>query len=634
MAIVTATPTPRPSPTLIVLPPTPAATITPPAKRDVRADIPPAIIQAPISELARENLARMWSLDLPAYDYFAVAQQFGDRVGERTVERQAPILGEVRDFLVDERVVSAELVASTDSIYFWMETGYVYSSTALNEIVNTIETDVYQPTTHLFGQEWQPGIDNDPHFSILHLASIETFDEIGFFNSVNQYPAALDNASNEQEIIFLNMDQLEFGSTLYYATVAHEVQHLIQWNLDRNETVWLNEGMAQLAEINLGYQTSETRDYLNDIALQLNTWGYENDVIYRHYAASFLFLTYFWEQLGDEAVHALSASSLNGLASVREALHTYRPEISLETFLINWATANLLDDEILDSRFGYSTFHIAFPDKEDRMRDFPWEAIKSIPQYGVHYLDIRASGTFSVTFAGDSITYLLPTLPPQGARVWFTPASTDVSATLTRAFDLTETQAATLEFTAWYDLERDYDFAYVEISADNGTTWQTLPPANFSPGIYGAALTGRSAAVPSANDGWITEAIDLTAYIGQTVLIRFEVLNDGAFSEHGFALSSIGIPEINYLSTADERPDDWVAEGFAVVGIELPQQWSIQMVQGKTVTPIELDAFNQASWSVSADSQGATLIIMPQTPWIDEMATYWLKVENPTTINP
>ncbi len=634
LVIVTATPIPTATPTPTAVPPTPTPGPAADA-RDIRADIPPSIIQEPITELDRDNLDRMWTLDLPPYDYYEVARQFGDAIGERTVTRPLAQVGEVRDFLVDERVVSAELVSITDNVYIWMENGYVYSSAILSDAAITIENDIYTTIVDLFGTtEWKPGVDNDPHFSVLHLTSIDTFDEIGFFNSVNQYPATLDDSSNQQEIIFLNMDQLELGSDLYFATVAHEIQHLIQWNQDRNETVWLNEGLAQLAEAYLGYQTSETLDYLNDTALQLNTWGYDGDVIYRHYAASYLFVTYFWEQLGDDAIRDLSRSQLNGMASVREVLNRYQPETTLEQFMANWAAANLLDDDGSDGRYGYSIFRIAFPDKEERVRSFPWESVKLIPQYGAHYIDIRESGTYSLTFAGDTTAQMLPSQPPKGDRVWFSPASNDAAATLTRKFDLSLLNSATLEFTAWYELERDFDFAYVEVSTDEGASWRTLAPANYAPGIYGAALTGRSAALPSAVNGWITEGISLDSYVGQEVLIRFHVLNDGAFSERGFALSSIGVPEINYLSTADERPDDWVSAGFAVVGTELPQRWSVQLVQGQTVRPILLDPLNRATWTVSADSQGATLIIMPQTPWINDMATYWLKIEQSTAVNP
>ena len=556
-----------------------------------------------------------------------MAKQFGDEVGERTVTRPAPQVGELRDFYVEDQVVSAELVKITDNVLFWMEIDYVYAAPVLDRVAERVETEIYTNLVTLFGSEWNPGVDNDGHFSILHLESIDSFDEIGFFNSVNQYPNSLDDASNEQEIIFLNMDQLEFGSELYFATLAHELQHLIHWNLDGNETVWLNEGLSQLAEAYLGYDTSETLDYLNDTSLQLNSWGYHGDVIYRHYAASYLFTTYFWEQFGDQAIRDLANSPLNGLASVRQVLRSYRPDMTLEGFLSNWAAANLLDDTGSDGRYGYSTFRIAFPDKHERLRDFPYQSVKQLAQFGVHYLDVRESGTFTLSFAADTLVNLLPSAPPQGQRVWFAPSGNDVAATLTRRFDLTAAQVATLEFTAWYDLESDFDFVYVAVSADNGTTWQPLVPNNYSPGIYGPALTGQSVGVPGNVKGWISESIPLNEYAGRDILIRFSVLNDGAFSERGFALASIGIPEINYLSNADERADDWIADGFVVTGVSLPQQWSVQLIQGQVVTPIELDELNRAEIIIENDAQGATLVVMPQTPFVQDDATYWIKVE-------
>ena len=634
LSIVTATPLPTLLPTALPVEPTVTPAPAVGEQREIRGDVPPSIIQKPLVEQHLVDLERMWTLDPPEYDYFAVAQQFGDDVGERIVLREPPLVGEIREFRVDDQVVSAELVASTANAYIWMETDYVYSAALLQQVAQKLEDEIYPNLFKLFGEEWRPGVDGDPHFSILHLTEVNTFDEIGFFNSVNQYPRTLDDSSNEQEIIFLNMGQIDFGSPLYYATVAHEIQHLIHWNLDRNETVWLNEGLSQLGEAYLGFLTSQTNDYLDNPSVQLNTWGYEGDVIYRHYAASYIFATYFWEQLGDDAVHDLAASPLNGMASVRQVLQRSRPDLTLERFLADWAVANLLDDRPRDSRYGYSTFRIAFPDKEERIRNFPWESVKLIPQYGVHYLDIRESGTYSLTFAADTTALLLPAAPPSGNRVWFSPSSNDVAASLTRPFDLTLLNSATLEFTAWYDLERDFDFAYVELSTDEGQTWEAIAAKNHVPGIYGPALTGRSAALAQNANGWVREAISLDEYVGQEVLVRFQVLNDGAFSERGFALSSIGIPEINYLSTADERPDDWVSEGFAVVGTELPQQWSLQLVQGQTVQQIPLDDMNRAEWSVSADSQGATLIVMPQTPWIHDVATYWLKVDQTENISP
>ena len=40
-------------------------------------------------------------------------------------------------------------------------------------------------------------------------------------------------------------------------------------------------------------------------------------------------------------------------------------------------------------------------------------------------------------------------------------------------FDLTRLQKATLQFSTWYNIEKDYDYAYVEVSTDSGKTWDT-----------------------------------------------------------------------------------------------------------------------------------------------------------------
>ena len=66
LEVVTATPTQAPTPTLLPTPTASAPTAIPPTpQRDVRGDIPPAIVQSPINEIERENLARMWHMTLP-----------------------------------------------------------------------------------------------------------------------------------------------------------------------------------------------------------------------------------------------------------------------------------------------------------------------------------------------------------------------------------------------------------------------------------------------------------------------------------------------------------------------------------------------------------------------------------------
>ncbi|MGB1252539.1 MAG: hypothetical protein ACPG8W_18125 [Candidatus Promineifilaceae bacterium] len=631
-ALIIVQPSRTPRPTAIVPTATPTTPIPRITNTPVANWVPIEVAQRPSNADMHADLERMWRLDLPPYDYYEVAVRLGQVTAKRTIDRVAPKLQDVETFKLGDSdgaatsEVSAELASITENAYFWIEEGFVYNPQLLRNVSIRFESDLYPKLIDLFGQEWRPGIDGDPHIHIVHLRSSDEFEEIGFFNSVNQYPVALDSTSNEREMVFLNMDQLELGSDLYFATLVHEIQHLIQWNIDPNETVWLNEGMSQLAEIYLGFETSETIDYLDDTSVQLNTWQYDGVEIYKHYAASYLFMTYVWEQLGTDAVRDIVQSEANGLASLRQVLSVVDPATSLEMFMLDWATANLLDDGSHDLRHGYDELSIGFPDKEERIEAFPFDQVKRIPQFGVHYIDIRKGGTFTVTFAGDTITTLLPTTPPVGNRSWFAPSTNDVASTLTKQFDLTGLSEAVMTYAVWYELELDFDFTYVEISVDNGQNWEILEPLTQTPGVYGPAYSGYSHELSESYDGWLFEAVSLTPYVGQNVLIRFETLSDGAFSERGFAVTNIQIPAIGYTSDVDRNANDWEARGFAPVGSTLPQLWSVAEVENGIMTPLPLNELNNGQWLLSA-SIGTTLVIMPQTPFVDEGASYWLRVE-------
>jgi hypothetical protein len=76
-----------------------------------------------------------------------------------------------------------------------------------------------------------------------------------------------------------------------------------------------------------------------------------------------------------------------------------------------------------------------------------------------------------------------------------------VDRTMTRAFDLTEIDSATLTFDAWHDLANEWNYGYVSVSTDDGATWTPLPSeadeqgtttANRHAIAYGPAFTGIS----------------------------------------------------------------------------------------------------------------------------------------------
>jgi bacillopeptidase F (M6 metalloprotease family) len=62
---------------------------------------------------------------------------------------------------------------------------------------------------------------------------------------------------------------------------------------------------------------------------------------------------------------------------------------------------------------------------------------------------------------------------------------------LTREFGLSRVTTATLNYWAWWKIETDYDYAYLEVSTDGGKTWKIIP----TPSGTGANPAG-------SNMGW------------------------------------------------------------------------------------------------------------------------------------
>jgi immune inhibitor A len=613
-------------------PPTTIATETPhPAALDLNP--PPSIEQQPAPPQALEFLANLLAANYPARDYHESARRLGSQdVGERTVNAGPYAVGARQTFTTDDGRVEAELLAISEHAYFWVETSLGFDPNDVAEVALEFETRFYPEVTRLFGTEWRPGVDNDPRFSILHLDGYAEGSELGFFDSGDEYPRSINRASNEQELVYLNMENLLLGEELYYGTLVHEVQHLIHWNLDSNEPAWTNEGLSQLVELLVGLDTVDTvYDFLENPDTQLNSWAYEDeDAIYAHYGAAYLFMVYFWEKLGEQAVVDLARHPGDGLAGVNAILAAYRPDQSLADFVANWTVANYLDDPTAGAEYAYTNLYLEQPSHILEIDTVPFSGINQVNQFGTHYVALELSGDATISFAGDTRRALIDAPPPSGDLMWFAAPVDEVSAHLSADFDLRGLSSATLEFWAWYDLEEDYDFAYVSVSADGGITWQLLLPDHASAGEYGPALNGRSADEPDARDGWVPESISLNSYAGQQITLRFEVLTDAALNGAGFAIDDIAIPELGYASDVETGPDGWLADGFARTGWLLAQQWGLNLIQNGSVpqvTPLVLNEKSQGQWVVELGPEGGVLVITALTPFVSVPASYWLVVQ-------
>lgn len=602
------------------------------AKPDLVLDVPLSIVQELPTELSWQQRDALLQADYPVHDFYEAGQRLGRlNVGPRTVSAPAYQIGDRQSFYVDDGEREAILMAVTEHTYFWVEDSLNFDSAAVETTARRFEEEYYPRLVHIFGQEWRPGVDNDPHFSILHLDYMDiSTDELGHFNSGDEYPRSFFSDSNQQELLYLNMGNLTLSSDLYFGTLVHEFQHLAQWYVDANETAWLNEGLSQLAEISVGLETAETVDYLLAPDTQLNSWTYTGDSAFAHYAGSYLLCVYLWEQLGDAAVQELARHPSNGIASVDAVLKGFRPDLSLEEFMADWVAANYLDHDAPGTQYAYRALDLRRPVSVAGVKFAPHEILQTLNQFAAHYIDLDVPGTTTISFAGDTRTRFLPTVPYSGEQVWFAPVQDNVNAQLTGRFDLSALDSATLTFWVWHDLTFDLDYGYVSVSEDNGQTWELLELTHGHPGEYGATLHGRSDEQPDAQKGgWIQESISLDTYAGRQILIRFELLTYYDSDARGLALDDIAIPELGFMDDVEGTGESWQASGFVQVGSQLPQTWRVQLIHkgdSPRVAPLDLDAFNQGQWTVDIGAEGAVLAVMPMTPYTTEPADYWLAI--------
>lgn len=585
--------------------------------------IPPVIVQKPVPERARLDLERLYAAVVPVHDYFQAAVELaGFDLGDRQIPRASYEVGDRAIFNTAGGSRQAELIYRDDLAYYWVETGLALDQTALAASTERLRTNDYPLLVRTFGTEWRPGVDGDPRFSVLHVLGSPDDHELGYFIDENSYPATLFSRSNVQEMIYLNMSRLSPGTPLYEGTLAHEVQHLIQWNLDANEDTWLNEGLSQIAETLVGLDTVNPRPYQEQTNIRLDRWPANAPDITAHYAGSYLYLLYLWEQAGDAALRELARHPANGLAAVRAVLAGHRPGLSLETFTADWATANYLDGSGGVPPHRYERITLDPPFYGSRARQLPYDAVTSLDQFAVDYIDLDVSGRVVVTFAGDSVASLIDAPPPAGDGFWYAVPANSGRAQLATEVDLSGLKTAALDFDAWYDLEEGFDFAYITLSTDGGRTWEVLHPQHEIPGSYGPALGGRSAAITGNQDGWLHESVSLERYAGQTVTIRIEAITDFEITGRGLAVAN---PVISGLATQPA----WQPAGFAWTGATLPQPWAVRVIRrgpSPEVFALELDELNRGQIVVELGDEGGALMVVALNPFVDPAADYWLRV--------
>ncbi|HMS63672.1 MAG TPA: immune inhibitor A, partial [Ignavibacteria bacterium] len=145
--------------------------------------------------------------------------------------------------------------------------------------------------------------------------------------------------------------------------------------------------------------------------------------------------------------------------------------------------------------------------------------------------------------------------------------SSNNTFTLIDTIDLTGTNNPRIEFTAKWAEEVTFDYTRIQVSTNFGSTWTNIA------GRYTTLISGQPSY--TAIKHWVFEQINLNAYIGQKIRIRFNLVTDAGVPGDGFYFDNFRV--VNYKD---------VGTGIVQTGTSLPSQYKLYQNYPNPFNPV------------------------------------------------
>ena len=143
--------------------------------------------------------------------------------------------------------------------------------------------------------------------------------------------------------------------------------------------------------------------------------------------------------------------------------------MNFDDVFADWTAANLIDDEFAADGAYY--YDVRLPRMRPHLvvRSETFNRDLTVRQFGAKYVTLRMpQGDYRLEFEGLRLVSLFPTTASSGTHVWWGNRSDMAATSLTRAVNLRDTEGPVLRFMTWYDIESDFDYAFVAASTDGG----------------------------------------------------------------------------------------------------------------------------------------------------------------------
>ncbi|KAA0548363.1 peptidase M30, hyicolysin [Bacillus sp. BGMRC 2118] len=260
--------------------------------------------------------------------------------------------------------IQARLAYSGTKAKVWVYNNQISDADAI-KMGQEFDQNIYPSVTSNFANE--SDVNADGKINILCFDIQDGYNgsggyTAGYFFSGDLYQPTTSNKSNVSEIFYIDtypaMGTTTKDVTLSYETLAHEFQHMVNFNQNvlvekspTNMDTWLNEGLSMAAEqIYSGKGLSDRIDYYNmsqSIANghSLLNWDYEGDTL-SNYSLSYLFAQYIKVQTGqgDRIFKEILHDPNNNYVAVEKVAKKYiNPDMTFGKLMTNFRIALLLN---------------------------------------------------------------------------------------------------------------------------------------------------------------------------------------------------------------------------------------------------------------------------------------------------
>lgn len=109
--------------------------------------------------------------------------------------------------------------------------------------------------------------------------------------------------------------------------------------------------------------------------------------------------------------------------------------------------------------------------------------------------------------------------------------------------DIISARSASLEFWTRWSIESNFDFGVVQVSENNGRSWENIQTSRMKPSskVKGSRQAEDSYGFDGNFPTWVRQECSLNNYIGKKILLRFGVLSDARSNFDGMFLRDISL---------------------------------------------------------------------------------------------